>query len=60
MHNSMVVRICLMLQVPLASIIGWLFYAFVYELGVESPLIPCSLVAIIVLMMWASMELTDK
>lgn len=59
MHQSIIVRLCIMAMVPLAAALGWLLYAFMYVLEAPSPLIPMTFGAAIVLMMWAVMDLTD-
>lgn len=59
MHQSIIARLACAFMVPCAALMGWVFHAFMYELEAVSPVIPLSFGAIIVMMIWAVMDLTD-
>jgi hypothetical protein len=59
MHNSLIVRIAVMLLIPTAAFLGFFLHEVIYTWDATLPYIPMAITATIILMMWAVMDLLD-
>jgi hypothetical protein len=59
MHMSLIVRLALAVMIPAAAFLGFFLHEVIYVWAPALPVIPMAIMGALVVMMWATMDLTD-